>query len=846
MNDRIKEAFHNQGDNYILPFFWMHGAEEPVLRELMGKVYDVGIKAVCLESRPHPDYVGEQWWHDVDIILDEAQKRDMKVWILDDSHFPTGQANGEVAKADNRLKRWSLCEKHYDFTGPVEDVKFEISLNLNMDFRTRSANPEYFGEEVVAVLLGTMTAPGKFEIENVTDQVEAGWLYVTKPEGQYRVWILTKKMHASMMMGDAVSNLDPESVRILIDTVYEAHYKRYGQYFGNTIAGFFSDEPGFFNKANMGYGPCGPVGKDSMPLPWTEDVMNQLTAQFGDDTLLKLPGLFCDCSSEDAALRYAYMDIVSKKYEENFTNQLGDWCREHGVMYIGHIVEDEPQYKRLGCGCAHYFRALRGQGMSGIDVVLNQLLPDKDGGRAEFHFYGLAQLGASLAQQNPLHDGRAMCEIFGAFGWVEGVTLMKWMADHMLVNGINTFVPHAFTEKEFPDPDCPPHFYARGNNPQYPFMANVFTYMNRMAHLFQGGVPVIKNAIFFEAEADWAGQAEDFWKLGKEFLTRQIPYHVLCMDFLKEAKIEDGKILVGKMAYENLFVTKSQYMPAEYAAIMQELAAKGASIHFVDAKPVGLDGNELSALEGFSCLTKEQAIAKAAELAPITVSAPEYWLRVYPYQQGEATLYMVFNESGKSAIDTKLTFPAGTPTLCYDVLNQKMTRLNPEEDGSVRLILAPEESLVLMVGYEPEEGEVSELTELTGIRTEYTGEYKISLASYTDTSAFGEADVTDTLYDISRKTPGFAGKVKYELTFDKADYKYVLLERTREGVEVFLNGRSLGKRVAAPYLFELGELQEKNNMVIELATTLVNAVPDGLSCQQEVPPTGMRGPVVFL
>ena len=55
MSDRIKEALHEENGNYILPFFWMHGAEEKVIRELVSKVDECGIKAVCLESRPHPD-----------------------------------------------------------------------------------------------------------------------------------------------------------------------------------------------------------------------------------------------------------------------------------------------------------------------------------------------------------------------------------------------------------------------------------------------------------------------------------------------------------------------------------------------------------------------------------------------------------------------------------------------------------------------------------------------------------------------------------------------------------------------------------------------------------------------
>ncbi|MFR6327621.1 MAG: hypothetical protein ACLUOI_01455 [Eisenbergiella sp.] len=55
-----------------------------------------------------------------------------------------------------------------------------------------------------------------------------------------------------------------------------------------------------------------------------------------------------------------------------------------------------------------------------------------------------------------------MCEIFGNYGWAEGAQTMKWLTDFMLVRGINVFVPHAFSPKDFPDPDCPPHFYAHG------------------------------------------------------------------------------------------------------------------------------------------------------------------------------------------------------------------------------------------------------------------------------------------------------------------------------------------------------------------------------------------------
>ena len=105
MNRVIKRNLEDQEGNYILPFFWQHGESEEVLRQYMKAIYDCGIRSVCVESRPHPDFAGPGWWRDMEVILDEARKREMKVWILDDSHFPTGYANGALKDAPEEWHR---------------------------------------------------------------------------------------------------------------------------------------------------------------------------------------------------------------------------------------------------------------------------------------------------------------------------------------------------------------------------------------------------------------------------------------------------------------------------------------------------------------------------------------------------------------------------------------------------------------------------------------------------------------------------------------------------------------------------------------------------------------------
>ena len=113
MSEKIRRLLEGKGGNYILPFFWQHGEDEGTLRHYMRVIHNANIGAVCVESRPHPDFCGPKWWVDMDAILDEAEKLGMKVWILDDSHFPTGFANGATKDKPANLQRWYVTCRRY-------------------------------------------------------------------------------------------------------------------------------------------------------------------------------------------------------------------------------------------------------------------------------------------------------------------------------------------------------------------------------------------------------------------------------------------------------------------------------------------------------------------------------------------------------------------------------------------------------------------------------------------------------------------------------------------------------------------------------------------------------------
>ena len=115
---KINELLNNQVGSYIFPFFWQHGEDEATLRDYMRAIEEANIHSVCVECRPHPDFCGPRWWQDMDVILDEAHKRNMTVWILDDDHFPTGHANGGIQRSEKALRPWYVDAVACECFGP--------------------------------------------------------------------------------------------------------------------------------------------------------------------------------------------------------------------------------------------------------------------------------------------------------------------------------------------------------------------------------------------------------------------------------------------------------------------------------------------------------------------------------------------------------------------------------------------------------------------------------------------------------------------------------------------------------------------------------------------------------
>ncbi|KWX84921.1 glycosyl transferase family 2, partial [Paenibacillus riograndensis] len=839
MGSRIAEGLQGREANYILPFLWQHGQEEEVIREEIARVHESGIGALCVEARPHPDFLGPKWWQDMDIIMDEARKRGMKVWLLDDDHFPTGHAAGRVKQAPEELHRKFLGERYIDTIGPANGTSLLLDTLLMSGLRpTFSLRQNASGKNklvsVVAVRRNPSAGTLLRDCIDRTEFLHEGTLYWDIPDGYWRIFIISEnKDGGSKQQEDYLNPLDRESVRILLDTVYEPVYERYQEDFGHTFAGFFSDEPGFYNDMTTFDFNSRP-GKPGVPLPWSSEMPAMLEQALGEDYDKQLYLLWHDAGEQSNIFRYIYMNIVSRLYGDHFCGQIGEWCRARGVEYIGHVLEDNNVHARLGSGAGHFFRALRGQDMSGLDVVLWQIVPGFDEVSyrqptgetdSEFFHYGLAKLGVSLGHLDPRKMGRTMAEVYGAYGWTEGLKLMKWLTDHMLVRGVNYFVPHAFTQKAFPDPDCPPHMYAGGRNPQYRYYKHLNLYINRISHLISGGRHVATAAVLYHAEAEWSGPAMLFQKPVKTLMQHQIDCDVVPADILLEAgTVANGKLLVNGEDYQCLIIPYAEALPAELLQRLVRFAGKGLPVRFVEALPVrSCEGIDVSAALSELSASPQVKLTGQDNLAydliangfyELRIDGYEPYLRNYHYIHNDLDVYMFFNESPHRIITTTVDLPAEEELYMYDAFLNRLSTMNAaRQDGITRaeLVLHPYESIVLLYGPGCKDYTAGPSPIATGSSLEIQGEWTVSTADAVHYPQFKDWGQLTTLKNMSAPEvlPRFSGTFRYETEFvwnKVSDSVLLELGEVYETAEVWLTGGQAGVRLGPPYRLEVGGL----------------------------------------
>lgn len=861
----VQEVTEEKGGNYILPFLWMHGEKTECILQEMEKIYDCGIREICLESRPHPDFLGKQWWEQMDEILKKAREKQMRIWLLDDQHFPTGYSAGAYARNPGKEKVY-VKEFHMDLHGPARNTTVFIKNALK--------DPE----EILALWLYERRDADDSKVDvdtakDITKDYRNGKIQLSIESGTYRLFVFytsrTGGGHEYYM-----NLLDAESVKVLIDTVYEPHYERYHDYFGSTFAGFFSDEPEIGNKAGN---DCNQMpGEQNVVYPWSTSLQRKLQYLWGKDYTKYLAALWFEMENQTAEIRYVYMNAVTELVRDNFSRQIGNWCRERGVEYIGHIIEDNNAHGRLGCSTGHYFRSLDGQDMSGVDVVSSQLMPgftqkthrwlagEEDG---EFFHFGLAKLGASGAAVDTKKKGRAMCELFGAYGWGEGISLMKWLVDHMLVRGINEFVPHAFSPI-FPDDDCPPHFYAQGYNPQYVFFKELMKYLNRTAHLLHRGVRWTEAAVLYHADAEWSGTKTMLYqKPVRELLEHQLDCNIIPADKLEEIQIQNGTIQLAGYTYGAFVIPECERLPEKTEKFVINAGKQGIPV-FVTGKLPKKDvtGDKLSDefYQYVHSIPLSQLSAEIRKYCICSFNLNEEVkdLRTCRYLHEDGSVCIFFNENTSEKIRTAVTIHGMKKNgwKLYRAMKNTVEELFSFTKNAYKPVMKGKNSEELYLNLEPGEAVivVEDDVEVSEIIDTYRKIEKLSLSIDWKVSKLEEYSKFEECLLIAKGEPypnmndeslypDYSGTFRYQGTFclneDMPEWAAAILyfPEISEGARVWINGKYAGDLLENGHYIEIGKLINygENQIRVEVTNTLVWKMKDRRSAYMQIPPTGI-------
>lgn len=813
--------------NRLQPFMAVSGTDS--YEEIYAKFknfHDMGIYSAVLQYSSDSNAAGMPLSKFDDTYFDTLRRMsrachalDMTYWVQDAAPFPTGAADGRFMEEPwARHAKVYLIERHTLVEGPVNNAVFladKMASLIRADDlfsggMMMPGGPQYPNELIGITALRLCPSDDGFprlDGDSAIDltncyHAEDGTLVFSLPEGHWRIFFL----YLSYTGGRKgyMNLLDAESMKIQIEAVHELHYQQMKDELGKTWEGFFYDEPEIGNSQNYNFRNLPGEHPYATPgaMPWSREMPERMRERLGEDWLSCMPALWYDCGPRSRVTRFHFMDVVTRLVQENYNGLMLPWCRERGIRYIGHVLEDEGSHARLGCGPGHYFREQKHQDMAGIDLVGGQLMPGMDvkgtswysttDGDGEFYHYGIGKLASSAAHINPDKQGQSMCEINAVYGDITNAKLFKYLMDHLFVDGINNLVPVS-TDKLPIDEG-----------------RQIFDYANRMCLLMHHSTHVAPVAMLYHAESEWSGDAQMFQRPGKILATHQIDFDVIPGDVFTDradygTSMANGTLSIHCEQYSAIVIPRSRYLRRDVLESLREASNAGIRVLFVDALPEGCCEDLDPIVWGDwkpACVALAELPAQLADLAELRCTAPAHTLKYHHFRKDGLDYILLMNIGSHETIDTTLCLSLSGEIRVYDTVADQMCDIpcSASENGiSIPLHLGQYESKLLVVDPSAQFRPV-DVPVCTPVETDWTVSFANGMAPRQ----------LDTLCDLGAmpELRRYADPLTYTATLNlRHSQKRLQLDlgRVCDSARVTLNGIDLGLRTAAPYVFDLSD-----------------------------------------
>ena len=839
----------------IQPFASWNGTDTKEVRTRIVRDFDRlaanGIFVVNLSpGRGEPKYLSPEHMDQVKFTVEEAAKRGMRLWIQDESDYPSGFAGGNISRQYPQLGMQGVVADIRVHVVPGQTLTMPAPSDTLAIFATKTSTDQKV-QGVVPIpvppngqLKWTVPAEG-----STPNEPRLSWevvfvrhIYVSSPTRNFNREDGTRAKDALYSL---IDYLDPEATRAFLKITHETYRQAVGDQFGKIVLGFFGDEPDY-----------------SSSIPWTPRLLEEFQKRKGYDLKPYIASFFIgrgtEATEETRRARADYADVWSGIFQNSFFGEQSEWCKKYNVEYLVHLNHEETMLA-LERSEGDYFRDNRYVEVPGIDN-LSQLVPNAihtpDGTwNVNNNFPKLASSAAHL-----FGKPKVWAEEGGGVG-IDG----KFEMDFQLVRGVTLLQIRVPVLRGGGDPSVastPPVV-----PPQAPMLA---WYANRAGYLMAIGRPAAQVGLYHPGNSIWMGDQEadrSTTKLGWQLLEHQVDWDYFDEQSLSSvAAIEDGgfKNLSGQV-YKAIVVPSTTVITRTGLERFQAFAKAGGKVIFVGKTPgLVVDKTFMTAKDlNLSDLSFATLVEPSGDLTPRVIAAlptPDVKLDAafprltYTHRSWrDAEMYFFFNESNQA--ESRMATIAGHgQAQAWDLATGEIHALSgaTAESDSVRfpLVLGPYEAKVVVVGPLPSGVSVAEPAFATGnTLAELDGDWTVDLN--------GKELTTHLKSWEELGAPSFAGPAVYRKQFTVPAApagKRIFLEigDVHDYARLKLNGKALEAHAWQPYRWDVTSAWKNgpNDLEVEVRATPAGrggpgaAAPAGGRSRGGAPPvSGLLGPV---
>ncbi|HEY4148703.1 MAG TPA: glycosyl hydrolase [Chitinophagaceae bacterium] len=635
---------------------WEGNINREIIAANLDSMYSHGFRAATIEAgyNTPAEYLSPGWFELVKIAVEEAKKRDMHLWIIDEGKYPSGFAGGKFSKEKPALRMQGLV-----VSGRVT-LKEGDSINYKLPDGVISAiaiNQAGQSNQVIDVSSG-----------NIDWKAPAGNWQVLLIQHRFKTSVTraaNNPTHGKDTVNSLCDYLNPDATRQFLEFTHVQYKKYIGDEFGKTVLGFRGDEPDY------GF------------TPWTPRLPEEFKKRKGYDIVPSLGVIFArQLTTAQKRMKADYWDVWSDMFRENFFDVQADWCAANGLEYMVHLNHEEKMMELVRSE-GDFFRDMRHVGIPGVDAIWLQIWPDKV---ADY-----PKLASSAAHM--YGRPRALSESFAAYTIPPSVPQAKWVIDYEMIRGISLF---EYMFWPISDKNVPRGYLGRQE------FIPVAHYSNRASYLLANGIPAAQVALYHPTSNMWMGDSaanKSVLDIAQALSEHQIDY-----DFVDDQGLssvftpEKGgfKNLSGQV-YGTVIIPSIDYIPQTVLTRLEAFAASGGKLLFMGRVPsmaVGktfLDAVAIPAIkEGYKEASGQltPAVIDALSKPDVKLEKAIPGIKYLHRRWKDADLYFFFNESDQEQTATATLSGKGRAEI-WDAFTGdiKPVQISNATDGTVQLPL---------------------------------------------------------------------------------------------------------------------------------------------------------------